>query len=322
MKRLFLMSALVSMACTAEPTVVESSAVVTLPATDVSGTTATLAGTVNPHGVAAEGWFEWSRSSSLEESTVTPTQVIESGSIDVALAASLTKLVPDDTYYFRAVASSARGTVTGSILSFTTPLPPSTYTIPYQLGGNLSNSVTGFVWPNGHATLAWFEYGTDSTFGVFVQTAKQSIGSGMERVEISETLPGLQRNTTYYLRVMGSNAGGTTAGNVAWFTTGWPPQILNSGFYARTGCDTATLYAWVSANFADTRAWFEYATTAEMTDYVATPPQRIIFDTTRPMYLGVTLPMASPFYFRAVATNWLGTVRDDVKKASAEGCRP
>src|SRR5512132_3663288 len=129
MKRLLMMSALVSMACTAEPTVVESSAVVTLPATDVSGTTATLAGTVNPHGVAAEGWFEWSRSTSLEESAVTPTQEIEPGSIEIALAASLTKLVPDDTYYFRAVASSARGTVTGSILSFTTPRPPSANTL-------------------------------------------------------------------------------------------------------------------------------------------------------------------------------------------------
>ena len=321
MKRLLLLPVLASLACFTEPTVVEPSVAVTLPATDVSGTTATLAGTVNPHGVATEGWFEWSTDPSMAGPTVTPIRAIEPTIDDVALSAALTRLVPDDTYYFRAVASNTRGTVRGSTLSFTTPLPPSTYTHQYQLSGNFSNSVTGGIWPNGSATVAWFEYGTDSTFATFDETPKRPIGSGSERVDVTETLPGLVRTTTYYLRVMASNVGGTTTGNIAWFTTGAPPDLVTSSFYPTANCDSATVYLAAIPNGANTEGWIEYAATPSMSDHIATPRKQLGAGTTRPVWVYVTLPLSSPFYFRGVASNWLGTVRDLVEVASRDVCK-
>ena len=319
-KRLLLVPVLASLACFTEPTVVEPSVVVTLPATGVSGTTATLAGTVNPHGARMEGWFEWGRDSSLSGSVVTPARTIEPAGSDVALSAELTRLEPGDTYYYRAVASSSRGTVNGAIVSFTTPVPPTAYTAQYDLVGNTSNVVQGFVWPNGTSTLAWFEYGREPTLTEPLQTATRPIGSGAERVDLAETLPGLQPYTTYYVRVVASNVGGMTTGNIAWFTTGGAPDIVSSGSYPTGNCDATNLYAFASPNGAETEGWFEYSPTLTMADYATSPTQNLGAGTTRPVSFRVVLPMSGPFYFRAVVRNWLGTARDAVQRASTDGC--
>jgi hypothetical protein len=218
------------------------------------------------------------------------------------------------------VGSSAGGIVRGNILSFTTPRPPSAYTFQYELTANYSNVVNGFLWPYGNSTLAWFEYGTDSTFTTFAQTAKRSVGSGTERVTVAETLPGLQNYTRYYLRIVGSSVGGTATGNVAWFSTGGPPEIVSSGFFPSASCDAANLFAFATPNGAETGGWFEVGATSSMSDYTATPAQSLGAATARPVSFRATLPMGATFYFRAVVRNWLGTERDVVNVVGPDLC--
>jgi alpha-tubulin suppressor-like RCC1 family protein len=77
----------------------------------------------------------------------------------------------------------------------------------------------GTVNPNGLATDAWFEWGTDPTLGTFNSTTTQSIGSGTESQPVSAELTELTAGTAYYFRVAASNDGGSAEGEILSFTT-------------------------------------------------------------------------------------------------------
>jgi len=87
----------------------------------VSGTAATLTGTVNPNGSPTTAWFEWSALSNLGSLSLTPPQAVGSGTTVVPISGDLTGLSPGTTYYYHVVASNSAGRSPGAILSFTTP---------------------------------------------------------------------------------------------------------------------------------------------------------------------------------------------------------
>jgi subtilisin family serine protease len=90
-------------------------------ATDVSTTSSTLNGSVNPNGTVTNAWFEWGTSSTLSGFNSTSSESIGSGTSAESVSASLSGLSASTTYYFRVAASNDGGTTKGSILSFTTP---------------------------------------------------------------------------------------------------------------------------------------------------------------------------------------------------------
>jgi uncharacterized protein YkwD len=79
------------------------------------------------------------------------------------------------------------------------------------------------VTPNGLATTAWFEWGTDAALVTYSTTLSQSVGSGTTSVPVNAALPGLSTGTTYYYRVAANNATDTSRGTVVSFTV-IPPQ--------------------------------------------------------------------------------------------------
>ena len=87
-----------------------------------------------------------------------------------------------------------------------------------QTGAILNGNVT----PNGQATTAWFEWGTDSILATFSVTPNQSLGSGTTSQAVMATLSGLSFGMTYYFRVAASNSTGTTKGSIASFSTTTP----------------------------------------------------------------------------------------------------
>ncbi|OFZ27557.1 MAG: hypothetical protein A3D92_08015, partial [Bacteroidetes bacterium RIFCSPHIGHO2_02_FULL_44_7] len=94
--------------------------VTTLSYSNITSTSATLNGSVNPNGSATTTWFEYGTNSTLSTYTQTPAQSIESGSTSQTVSANLNGLNPSTTYYYRLVASNSAGTQYGSILNFTT----------------------------------------------------------------------------------------------------------------------------------------------------------------------------------------------------------
>ena len=96
-----------------------SPAVVTLPATAVGTTSATLNGSFNPNGYAATAKFQSGITTSYGTDTVV-TLSSPSGTTVQNMSATLTGLTPGTTYHFRSSSTNIGGTSAGSDLTFTT----------------------------------------------------------------------------------------------------------------------------------------------------------------------------------------------------------
>ncbi len=110
--------------------------VITLGATEITGASATLSGSVNPNGSAvAECRFEYG-TTLLFGSTASCAQLPGSGTTAVEVSARVTGLEEDTPYDFRLVARNAGGVGSGLEELFTTPGPP-TASIGSPAGGGV-----------------------------------------------------------------------------------------------------------------------------------------------------------------------------------------
>lgn len=83
---------------------------------------AALAGTVNPHGLATEAWFEYGTAPTLAGAASTPATSIAGGDAAVPVSAAITQLTPGATYFYRVAARNSVGTARGSIEQLRAPL--------------------------------------------------------------------------------------------------------------------------------------------------------------------------------------------------------
>jgi alpha-tubulin suppressor-like RCC1 family protein len=196
--------------------------VTTEPAASVTSTGATLGGLVNPNGFETVAYFEW-RELPGGALTGTPIQPIGAGNADVAVIQVINGLTPGTDYEFRAVGSNSGNLVYGSFLQFTTPvtdvgititfptLTPPTVTTEAASGITTADAqLNATVNPEGTDTYAYFDWGTDTTYGN--STALQLMGNGTADTTPFDTLTGLTEATTYHYRAVAYNAGGITYG--------------------------------------------------------------------------------------------------------------
>jgi Bacterial Ig-like domain (group 3)/Beta-propeller repeat len=103
---------------TAAYTIIGSPSVLAAPATAISTPKATLNAYVNTLGLAGTVYFQYGTSSASLSSSTTATALAASTTRTEA-SAQLTSLATKTTYYYRAVITTAGGTTSGSIESFT-----------------------------------------------------------------------------------------------------------------------------------------------------------------------------------------------------------
>lgn len=303
----------------ADLTVVPPTTAVTTAAINVTGSTALLIGTVNPRGGATQAWFEWGTDSALTAPSTTSPQNVGNGTTDVGISQAIAGLSPATAYYFRIVASNNGGTVKGSILSFTTPRPPSAITGSQDTGITNAYVVRGSANPNGNAAQAWFEYGVNASMSGASATTRQSIGSGFSSVALSATLFGLQPFTTYYFRTVASNIGGSAFGSTASFRTGGPPTLGTTSTSA--GCNyVTTVYSSAAPNGLSTQAWIEYGGTSNFSSYSSTAAQSLGAGTGQVPFQATVPISGTVVYVRAVASNAFGTVRSGVLSVLGSLC--
>ena len=78
--------------------------------------------------------------------------------------------------------------------------------------------LNGLVTPNGPGTVAWFEWGTNASFGRTTSVSAVSEGTALQPV--SAALEGLKPYSAYHCRLVVSNAAGIIRGRDQLFTTG------------------------------------------------------------------------------------------------------
>lgn len=102
-------------------------------------------------------------------------------------------------------------------VTLATNVSPVVSTVPATLITTNSATLNGTVLPMQNPTAAWFEWGTDTTYGN--STTPQDMGAGTSVENFSSTLSPLAGNTIYHFRAVAQNTIGTSYGEDRSFRT-------------------------------------------------------------------------------------------------------
>lgn len=192
-------------------------------ASDVTLTSVTLDGWVNPNGKAATAAFEYGLTSAYGSSQPVALSANSSTSAQL-VSAALSGLLPATVYHYRLTATNADGTSSTVDGTFSTAGPP--VVAPFatvDLVGASSATLFGELISAGYMSLA-------SQGFVYAETSANSQpaldGSGVTVVNLGETrgifsaaVSDLNPGTAYSFRAYATNAGGTSYSDVTTFTT-------------------------------------------------------------------------------------------------------
>lgn len=213
--------------------------VATLHAGEITPTTATLNGTLNPNGVTTTScYFEYGPSPGFGHETACRSYK-QSGTTPQAVAASPSGLLADTSYQFRLVAQSSDGSSYGSPQTFTTGEAPTTPKPTVITGSPTAataneESVSGSINPNGvKIEDCEFQYGTSERYGSQAK-CEELPGAGTNTVTVSARLSGLAADRVYFYRLVATSAGGPGDGGPQSFRT---PEAVTS---QTTGSGTET----------------------------------------------------------------------------------
>ena len=206
-----------------------SPVVTTNPATLIASFSATLNGSLNPHGLTTTVSFQYGTTTAYGSTTPMQTQT---GSTYRDIAANINGLSPNTLYHFRIVATNSAGTRFGGDRTFTTLSvtgPPVATTNPATFIASFSAMLNALLDPHGLTTSVHFDYGTTPSYGL--TTAPQN-RAGNTFQAVGANVTGLTANTLYHFRVVASNGAGTTMGSDRTFTTltpTGPPVVITNG---------------------------------------------------------------------------------------------
>jgi len=198
-------------------------------ATNVTPTSVSLNGTVNPEGFSTSADFNVSTNSSMTAIVAEPGATSPgTGTSAVWVGAWINGLEPGTQYWYTCGASNAGGSSVGSVVSFTTPgVVPSATTGAAPSGSNLTATtalLSGTVNDNGYAadgggsTNCDFNISTSSTGSPSTPvTASPSTFTGS--ASPTATATGLTANTEYWYGMAAWNNAGTAYGSLVSFTT-------------------------------------------------------------------------------------------------------
>lgn len=175
--------------------------------TNLSTTSVTLVGNVNPNNSPTRVSFQYGKTE--YEYTVDAENNPYFGNNFFQVSANVANLEPNTNYNFRVKAENAIGVSYGNSISFKTIGGP-----PIIMSQNLdidletaAAEIRAMVNPNHLITQVFFEWGLTSSFENSIE-ADPSIIEGNFGINVSAIIPDLQSNTNYYFRVKAVNSAG------------------------------------------------------------------------------------------------------------------
>ncbi len=195
------------------------------PATEVTATSATLPGEVNPNGAPlTECLFEYGLTSGYGQPPALcsdPSAAeVSDGTSFVKVKAKLIGLTPNETYHYQLYAANASAPGKGGDETFKTEaaLPTVNDRSPVVNATRTTARLSGTVNPENSSTTYHFEYGTTTAYGSKTEEANAGAGYGDVSVRPQEIVE-LQAETTYHYRLVATNGAGTEPGPDYTFTT-------------------------------------------------------------------------------------------------------
>ena len=186
------------------------------PGTFIASFSATLNGSLDPHGLTTTVHFRYGTTTSYGLTTAPQSQ---SGNTFRNITANISGLSPSTVYHFRARATNSAGTTFSSDRTFTTLSATGAPVVTTNPATNVTSSSTtlnGSLDPHGLTTNVYFQYGTTTGYGHATPMRSQT---GNTFRNISANISGLSAHTTYHFRIVATNSGGTRFGGDRTFTT-------------------------------------------------------------------------------------------------------
>jgi hypothetical protein len=279
--------------------------VTTNAATTVASFSATLNGSVHPHGLTTTVHFQYGRTTSYGSTTSSQTRT---GNTNQNVSANISGLSANTTYHFRIVATNSAGTSYGADRTFTTLSAtgaPVAFTNPATLIASFSAKLNGSLDPHGLTTSVYFQYGTTTSYGL--TTAPQS-QSGNTFRNISANISGLSASTRYHFRIVASNSAGIRYGSDMTFATptATGPPFVTTNPASNVATFSATLNGSLDPHGLTTMVYFQYGTTISYGMTTAHQSQSgNIFRNISANISG--LSANTRYHFRIIATNSAGT---------------
>ncbi|HUN77546.1 MAG TPA: fibronectin type III domain-containing protein [Solirubrobacteraceae bacterium] len=192
-------------------------AATSLPATNIGYTRATLTGSVYGKYITTDYYFEYGTTSDYgQRTTEREARGEERPEIN---AQEVDGLAPDALYHYRIVATNRfYGTTYGVDQTFSTYSEPTVETEAPTGVAYDAATLRGTINPGGMEISYYFEYGPTEAYGR--HTSESSAGSGSASVEETQSVSGLEEDTTYHYRMVATNGYGTTYGADQVFSTG------------------------------------------------------------------------------------------------------
>ncbi len=233
----------------------------------VGPTGATFHGTVTREAAGAiEYWFEYNAGALCTGGTSTTPQPVAAGTGTLKVEATVSGLLPDESYAVCLVASNENGPSTGTAEAFkTVAVAPEVIA-----SSENASAVTPFgahiealVNPNNQTSTCEVQYGKTTAYGNRLACEPASLEGYSEAGQgVGLTIPGgLEPETTYHYRVVAVNATGTGTGEDEQFTTSSKKEpVIQEEKVAAEGPFEAGLQAEVNPEYQETTCVFEYAT--------------------------------------------------------------
>jgi hypothetical protein len=220
-------------------------------ASNVTNTSATVAGTISADSTEAGGAltaceFEYGATGEYGQSAecVPAFASIPTDESDHPVSADISGLTPGAEYHYRLKGANADGAVTGQDATFVTPSPPRVETTGSPVRTATTARLEGRVDPVGVAATYSFEYGDQGPCDANPCTATTPQGAGAANLIelVSQEVVGLQPDTTYHYRVVADNgnSAGPAFGEDMTVTTRSSDALLSHGtFPGPPGSDRA-----------------------------------------------------------------------------------
>jgi Fibronectin type III domain len=278
---------------------------ITNPATLIASFSATLNGSVDPHGLNTTVYFQYGTTTSYGHTTLSQ---IKTGNTYQNVTANISGLTASTTYHFRLVATNSAGTRYGVDRTFTTLTPTGPPVVTTNLAtfiASFSARLNGSVDPHGLPTTVYFQYGTTTSYGL--TTAIQS-KTGNTYQNVTANISGLTASTTYHFRIVATNSAGIRYGSDRTFTTlsATGPPVVITNQTTNIATNTATLNGTVDPHGLTTTVYFQYGTTISYGHTSAS--QSKTGNTYQNVSANISgLTALTTYHFRIVGTNNSGT---------------